>query len=169
MRNRGLTFLLVADGRSLCGRLIRAVGIQGQNLWQKGSYRNEQLPASSRICVTPPVNGAAEVPVSLSASGHRLGTHAVKNTIQYGVAGLRHEDLRYHRSGKHGFGPADGICAESHCYHSQNHHGKENHRFRQARWKFRKRNDLESLAACPPPHCFRRLGDRRNDDGSRRH
>lgn len=37
--------------------------------------------------------------------GSSLGQHAVKNTIAYGVAGLRHEDLKYHRSGKHGFGP----------------------------------------------------------------
>lgn len=37
--------------------------------------------------------------------GSSFGEHAVKNTIAYGVAGLRHEDLRYHRSGKHGFGP----------------------------------------------------------------
>src|ERR1700682_1935479 len=37
--------------------------------------------------------------------GSSLGEHAVKNTIAYGVAGLRHEDLKYHRSGKHGFGP----------------------------------------------------------------
>src|SRR5438105_4877261 len=37
--------------------------------------------------------------------GSTFGEHAVKNTIAYGVAGLRHEDLKYHRSGKRGFGP----------------------------------------------------------------
>ena len=37
--------------------------------------------------------------------GSGFGEHAVRNTIAYGVAGLRHEDLRYYRSGKRGFGP----------------------------------------------------------------
>ena len=45
--------------------------------------------------------------------GSSLGTHVVKNTIQYGVAGLRHEDLRYHRSGKHSFGPRMGAALKS--------------------------------------------------------
>ena len=45
--------------------------------------------------------------------GSAVGTHAVKNTIQYGVAGLRHEDLRYHRSGKHGFGPRMGAALKA--------------------------------------------------------
>lgn len=30
--------------------------------------------------------------------GSSLGTHLVKNTIEYGVAGVRHEDLHYHKS-----------------------------------------------------------------------
>ena len=37
------------------------------------------------------------------ASG--FATHVVKNSIQYTVAGVRHEDLQYHRSDKRGFGP----------------------------------------------------------------
>ena len=37
------------------------------------------------------------------ASG--FATHVVKNSIEYGVAGIRHEDLQYHRSDKRGFGP----------------------------------------------------------------
>lgn len=37
------------------------------------------------------------------ASG--MGTHVVKNSIQYGVAAARHEDLHYRRSTKKGFGP----------------------------------------------------------------
>ena len=44
-----------------------------------------------------------------SGFGKRLAsgfaTHVVKNSIQYGVAGIRHEDLQYHRSDKRGFGP----------------------------------------------------------------
>jgi hypothetical protein len=34
-----------------------------------------------------------------------MGTHVVKNTIEFGVASARHEELTYHRSGKSGFGP----------------------------------------------------------------
>ena len=37
------------------------------------------------------------------ASG--MGTHVVKNTIQFGVAAARHEDLQYHRSNEKKFGP----------------------------------------------------------------
>jgi len=41
--------------------------------------------------------------------GKRLGSafakHVVKNVIQYPVAHFRHEELGYHPSGKHGFGP----------------------------------------------------------------
>jgi len=37
------------------------------------------------------------------ASG--AGTLVVKNSIQFGVAAVRHEDLRYHRSDQPGFGP----------------------------------------------------------------
>jgi hypothetical protein len=37
------------------------------------------------------------------ASG--MGTHIVNNSIKYGVAGIRHEDLHYHRSNEKGFGP----------------------------------------------------------------
>jgi hypothetical protein len=31
--------------------------------------------------------------------------HIVKHTVEYGVAGIRHEDLHYHKSTRKGFGP----------------------------------------------------------------
>jgi hypothetical protein len=34
-----------------------------------------------------------------------IGEHAIRNTIQFGVASVRHEELRYRPSGKKGFGP----------------------------------------------------------------
>jgi hypothetical protein len=37
------------------------------------------------------------------ASG--MGTHVVNNTIRFGVAAARHEDLHYYRSHEKGFGP----------------------------------------------------------------
>lgn len=37
--------------------------------------------------------------------GSGLGKNAVKTTVEYAVAGARHEDLRYHRSNKSGFKP----------------------------------------------------------------
>src|SRR4030088_1579441 len=37
--------------------------------------------------------------------GSALGQHLVKNTIQFGVASARHEELGYRPSGKRGFGP----------------------------------------------------------------
>jgi len=37
--------------------------------------------------------------------GSSVGVHVVKNTIEFGVARVRHEELTYHRSGKKGFGP----------------------------------------------------------------
>jgi len=37
--------------------------------------------------------------------GSAIGQHVVKNTIQFGVASVRHEELGYRPSGKRGFGP----------------------------------------------------------------
>jgi hypothetical protein len=37
--------------------------------------------------------------------GSAFGQHVVKNSIQFGVASVRHEELGYRRSGKQGFGP----------------------------------------------------------------
>src|SRR5579864_9514243 len=37
--------------------------------------------------------------------GSAVGEHVVKNTIEFGVASVRHEELGYRRSGKKGFGP----------------------------------------------------------------
>jgi len=37
--------------------------------------------------------------------GSAFGQHVVKNTIQFGVASARHEELGYRPSGKRGFGP----------------------------------------------------------------
>jgi hypothetical protein len=37
--------------------------------------------------------------------GSSFGTHVIKNSIQYTVAGIRHEDLHYYRSTEKGFGP----------------------------------------------------------------
>ena len=37
--------------------------------------------------------------------GSALGKHVIKNSIEYTVAGLRHEDLHYYRSDKRGFRP----------------------------------------------------------------
>lgn len=34
-----------------------------------------------------------------------FGTHIVNNSIRYAVGGMRHEELGYQPSGKHGFGP----------------------------------------------------------------
>lgn len=45
--------------------------------------------------------------------GSSLGTHVVKNTIAFGVARIRHEDLRYHPSGKQGFGPRLGSALKA--------------------------------------------------------
>ena len=49
--------------------------------------------------------------------GKRLGsgfaTHAVKTTVEHAVAAPLHEDLHYHRSTKHGFGPRLGHALKS--------------------------------------------------------
>jgi len=37
--------------------------------------------------------------------GSAFGQHVVKNSIQFGVASIRHEELGYRRSGQRGFGP----------------------------------------------------------------
>src|SRR6266566_7306963 len=49
--------------------------------------------------------------------GKRIGvgfaTHAVKSTVEHAVAAPLHEDLHYHRSTKHGFGPRLGHALTS--------------------------------------------------------
>ena len=57
----------------------------------------------------PPVVGGAILNRQKGSFGHHLVTsfegHVAKNTVEYGVAGIRHEDLHYHRSTRPGFGP----------------------------------------------------------------
>lgn len=45
------------------------------------------------------------------ASG--LGEHVIKSSIEFGVATVRHEELGYRPSGKHGFGPRLAYALES--------------------------------------------------------
>jgi len=49
--------------------------------------------------------------------GKRLGagfaTNSVKTTVEHAVAAPLHEDLHYHRSNKHGFGPRLGYALKS--------------------------------------------------------
>jgi hypothetical protein len=83
------------------------------------SYRNEykRKTFGKRALAGAGVGGAVaharnsprEWGRGVAGFGKRVGAgfaqHAVKNSIQYGVAGLRHEDLHYYRSKKRGFGP----------------------------------------------------------------
>ncbi len=45
--------------------------------------------------------------------GSAFGQHIIKNTIQYPVAAIRHEELGYRPSGKKGFGPRLGYALTS--------------------------------------------------------
>lgn len=45
--------------------------------------------------------------------GSALGTHMVKETIQFGVGALHHEDLHYYRSNLHGTMPRLGYAVKS--------------------------------------------------------
>lgn len=59
-----------------------------------------------------PVVGGAVIRRSKGSFGQHLAQsaegHIARNTAQYAVAGIRHEDLHYHRSTKRGFGPRLG-------------------------------------------------------------
>src|SRR3954462_14384265 len=44
--------------------------------------------------------------------GSRIGQHVAKETIQFGVAAARHENLRYRRSHKHGTLPRMGYAVK---------------------------------------------------------
>ena len=69
--------------------------------------------AAGRVAVGAAIQHARNSPHEwgggVSGFGKRLGSaigqHVVKNTIQFGVASVRHEELGYRPSGKHGFGP----------------------------------------------------------------
>jgi hypothetical protein len=56
-----------------------------------------------------PVVGGAAIKRGKGSFGKHLATsfkgHVAKNTVEYSVAAVRHEDLHYHRSTKRGFGP----------------------------------------------------------------
>ena len=45
--------------------------------------------------------------------GSAIGQHVIKNSIQYPVAAIRHEELGYRPSGKKGFGPRLGYALTS--------------------------------------------------------
>ena len=45
--------------------------------------------------------------------GSSFGQHVIKNTIQYPIAAIRHEELDYRPSGKKGFGPRLGYALTS--------------------------------------------------------
>ena len=53
----------------------------------------------------------------MAGFGKRLGagfaTHAVKTTVEHPIAARLHEDLHYHPSNKHGFGPRLGYALKS--------------------------------------------------------
>jgi hypothetical protein len=46
-------------------------------------------------------------------AGSGFATHAVKTTVEHAIAAPLHEDLHYHRSNKHGFGPRLGYALKS--------------------------------------------------------
>lgn len=46
-------------------------------------------------------------------AGAGLATHGVKTTVEHAVAAPLHEDLHYHRSNRHGFGPRLGHALSS--------------------------------------------------------
>jgi hypothetical protein len=104
MRARGLIILLILTGNA--GAAVRA----GSSEYRHKIYGRRaliQTGGSSLVAHarnTPHEWGRGGTGLAKRV-GSAIGTHAVKNTIQYGVAGLRHEDLRYHPSGKHGLRP----------------------------------------------------------------
>jgi hypothetical protein len=72
-------------------------------------YRTEYKKNTFGKRAIPRVVAGAALNRGKGSFGQHLATgfegHIVKNTVQYGVAGIRHEDLHYHRSAKKGFGP----------------------------------------------------------------
>jgi hypothetical protein len=72
-------------------------------------YRTEYKKKTFGKQAIAPVVGGAALNRGKGSFGQHLATgfegHIVKNTVEYGVAGIRHEDLHYYRSTKKGFGP----------------------------------------------------------------
>ncbi|HWF10393.1 MAG TPA: hypothetical protein VG297_18120 [Bryobacteraceae bacterium] len=75
----------------------------------KHPMRREYVKKTYGKHAIAPVVGGAAVRRSKGSFGQHLASsaegYAAKNTAQYAVAGIRHEDLHYHRSTKKGFGP----------------------------------------------------------------
>jgi hypothetical protein len=82
-------------------------------------YLHEYRKKTFGVEAVPPVVGRALIHrgPGTGSFGHRLGTsfgiHVAKNTAEYGVASMRHEDLHYYRSNKPGFGPRLGHALAS--------------------------------------------------------
>lgn len=72
-------------------------------------YRKEYVKKTyGKKALIPVVAGAALKRGKGSFGSHLLTGfegHVVKNTVEYGVAGIRHEDLHYYRSTDTHFGP----------------------------------------------------------------
>jgi hypothetical protein len=72
-------------------------------------YRTEYRKKTFGKQAIGSVVGRAALNRSKGSFGQHLATgfegHVVKNTVEYGVASIRHEDLHYHRSTQKGFGP----------------------------------------------------------------
>jgi hypothetical protein len=105
-------------------RIISAIAvllIAGSSAYAGAShpYRREYRKKTFGIEAVPPVVGRAIIHRGPGTGnfGQRLGTsfgiHAAKNTVEYTVGGLRHEDLHYHRSTTPGFGPRLGHALAS--------------------------------------------------------
>jgi hypothetical protein len=71
--------------------------------------RREYLKKTYGVRAIGPVAGRAALNRGKGSYGDHLATslegHVVKNSVAYVVAGVRHEDLHYHRSQQKGFGP----------------------------------------------------------------
>lgn len=76
---------------------------------KKHPMRHEYVKKTYGKHAIVPVVGGAVIKRGKGGFGRHLASSAegyvAKNTAQYAVAGIRHEDLHYHRSTKRGFGP----------------------------------------------------------------
>lgn len=94
----------------LCsGLLAFPANPYGKQYLKQAYGRKAMLNAGTGAAISHARNAPHEWGGGIAGFGKRLGSavaeHAVKSTIEFGVASVRHEELGYRPSGKHGFGP----------------------------------------------------------------
>ena len=88
---------------------LQAVSTQKREYKKEAFGKKAAVPVLTGASMRQARNSPRQWGRTMSGFGKRaassFGAHVIKTSIEYVVAGIRHEDLHYYRSDKTGFGP----------------------------------------------------------------